>query len=483
MAKKKNYGFKTPVRRGVKNITGNKVEGNLTGGECKIVKTFAIQVNEKYIYQKQIKKTEMQKMFGEKTGIAAIGGYFKSTDEVVIKLKIEEGDDTEQTQYILEGNRWYAIGLDKKCRVNDGVDIINFEIIIDADTDSTIVEYTNIVCGFVDKNEFKDSKDANKHYNNSKKTICYPEQFYLNEIEKELGGDDYSVIIKKSCNRCQRYLPINPDNQRIQLAFSNHCTSKAPCTHKLFSKYKIIENDIREDYDKITEIDKGYQITEDYVQAYYGHQLECKACKKFFVNAALNKLRSTSQQREDSLRRRAIERLIGLLLDKEWIYHQYKKENQIEFDVAIWKKFKGKCFKCNIKLETTKDMHLDHTMPLSQLYPLDETATCLCSKCNSEKSDIYPVDYYTSEQLTRLAEITQIPINIIKSRKANQIVVKKLRGKIIWFVDEFLTFEEYTKERDGKKAADSILHSVNKAINTTDIAYNIIEEYERVSRG
>ena len=58
----------------------------------------------------------------------------------------------------------------------------------------------------------------------------------------------------------------------------------------------------------------GINIEDNKVVSYYGHQLECKACKKFFVNMPLNPQRNAQQFKEDGLRRRAIEVLINHLL-------------------------------------------------------------------------------------------------------------------------------------------------------------------------
>ena len=119
-------------------------------------------------------------------------------------------------------------------------------------------------------------------------------------------------------------------------------------------------------------------------------------------------------------------------------------------------------------------------MPLSHLYPLDESATCLCATCNNAKSDIFPVDFYTGEKLISLSKLTGLPIELLKSRKANQKVINLLKNKIIWFVDDFLNHPEYVKIRDGKKAADSILNSVNKAISKSDTKFDILEEYTKL---
>jgi 5-methylcytosine-specific restriction endonuclease McrA len=90
------------------------------------------------------------------------------------------------------------------------------------------------------------------------------------------------------------------------------------------------------------------------------------------------------------------------LLGKDWVYHRFRQERDEEFDMHIWEKFGKRCFKCGKELQSPSEMDLDHTMPLAALWPLDEYATCLCSNCNSRKSDHYPVDFYTSDELRAL---------------------------------------------------------------------------------
>ena len=85
-------------------------------------------------------------------------------------------------------------------------------------------------------------------------------------------------VVLKSCNRCGRYLPINIEDEMKTLSFSLHCKKNAPCKHSTFRGYRIINR-------PGNEIDLKKYILHDSIISYYGHQLECKACKKFFVNA------------------------------------------------------------------------------------------------------------------------------------------------------------------------------------------------------
>lgn len=484
MAKEKSFGFKTPIRRSTKNITGNKVGGDLTGGECKIIRSHKLIIDQDTSYSYLVSPSNAVGLFNSNIGIVAIGGYFIPDNDVTICLRISINDKISEQKYNLKKNKFYALGHDYEIELETN-DIEDISIEIEFKTiKTTSIEYTHFSFGFVDKKEFRDNENIYRHYSNSKKKICFPEQFYFLEEYIIEGSTKGQYIIVKSCNRCQRYLPINPYNQRTQLAFSNHCTTKAPCTHKSFSNYMITNNLEQVDYDikdlVNNNFEKGYEVNSDgNIISYYGHQLECKACKKFFVNAALNHLRTSTQHREDSLRRRAFEVLSRKLLNLKWIYHEYRLRTGKEFDKEIWLKFNKKCFNCGKEIKSAKEMNLDHTMPLSHLYPLDETATCLCATCNNAKSDIFPVDFYDEKQLEKLSIITGIPLALLMSHKSNQKVVDLIHKNIIWVVEDFLTHPDYLQIRDEKKAADSILHSINKAISRSDTPFDVLEEYEK----
>lgn len=480
MAKKQNYGFKTPQRRITKNITGFKVGGELSGGECKIVKSNKILIDKTFEYQYVVSLENVTKLFNQDVAIFAVGGYFYATTDFELGFEINFREYNISNSNIIASGQFSKKGLELKIPFEELAtnEEVTLKISIKGN-DNFELHYALLQFGFIQYDYFQNN-DVYLDFNNSKKTICFPEQFYFFEEQKFPNSAIGMPVVLKSCNRCQRFLPINHFNERIHLAFTNHCSTKAPCTHGNFSNYEIIEN-------QLTDIELSHffaqnnvlTLKDNFVYSYYGHQLECKACKKFYVNSQLNQLRTSSQHREDSLRRRAFETLIMKLLNAEWIYHTYRISKNKEFDKSIWEKFDKKCFKCKTDLATSNDMDLDHTMPLAFLYNLDETATCLCGSCNSSKSDSFPVDFYTETELIELSKITTIPLNILKSRKPNQKVVDLLQKNIIWFFDDFLTFDEFHKERDGKKAVDSILHSLQKVVNLSETSFNLLEEYEK----
>lgn len=478
MAKQKKFGFKTPKRRATKNVTGNKV-GAYTGGECNVIYTNRLVLKNTKTYTFDIKDTKGLGLFDEGIVVIAIGGYFICDKPIKIVFSINIDGNVSKVRKTLDEKVYIAIGHDSIVESDSKAISIEVKFLVSEDS---VIDYTHFSYGFVNSDIYN-NKDRYNHYFNSKRTICFPEQFYFKE--HNVLGDSIQgpPIIAKSCNRCERFLPINPFNQRQQLAFSNHCVSDAPCKHSSFSNYTIKNNLVKDLNTKFpTYFDATYKYDSEKVSihAHYGHQLECKACKKFLVNAALNKLRTSTQHREDSLRRRAIESLVRNLLNLGWIYHTYRLKTGKEFDKDIWAKFDKKCFKCGNPIAKCNQMDLDHTMPLSYLYALDETATCLCPTCNGKKSGIFPVDFYTPSELKNLSEITGLSLDILGSNKANQKVVNALKTQVKWFVDVFLKHEDYVQEREGKKAADSILHSVQKAVNNSDTPFDILEEYEKI---
>lgn len=227
-------------------------------------------------------------------------------------------------------------------------------------------------------------------------------------------------------------------------------------------------------YNELSEDDlKELPLEGNKIYTYYGHQLECKACKKFFVNAPLNPQRNPQQFKEDGLRRRAIEVLVNNLLDTNLIHFEYEKRTKKQFSEHIWRKFGCRCFKCNKKIPLD-EMHLDHTMPLAYLYRLDESATCLCATHNSQKSDHFPVDYYSYDELCRLSDITGLTMEVLQRRSVNEEVLSLLVDNVVRFYDVFLMDPDYQKIRDNILTADKINDSLKRVIaGKVDLA----EEY------
>lgn len=271
-------------------------------------------------------------------------------------------------------------------------------------------------------------------------------------------------LIMKSCNRCGRYLPVNIPVERDQLSFSNHCVAdhRRPCKHATFGRLRNNEN------------------AKEVLQLDYGYQLECRFCKKFEVNAAHNPQRSSAQMKEDGARRRAFELLLAELYGgTPQLRYRHQKGTELADDV--WKRFGCACFNCGVKLETPRNMHLDHTRPLALLWPLDGTATALCGSCNSEKRDRAPSDFYTPAKLNALAKITGIPPDDLAKSHPNEEALGLLLRHLDWFFGEFLLREEMTKERDGKVAGELVVKALQKVLARSERhkGVNLQAEYDR----
>jgi hypothetical protein len=279
-----------------------------------------------------------------------------------------------------------------------------------------------------------------------------------------LQSDTTQKLFRKSCNRCARFLPVNLDNELIHLSFSNHCKAahRRPCSHTGFGK--------------LTNVDTGERL-----QLEYGYQLECRFCKKFEVNAAHNPQRTAAQMKEDGARRRALELLLTDLLGGSPQLRYRHKTGGRELADDIWNKFGRRCFNCGTALKTARDMHLDHTRPLALLWPLDETATCLCGSCNSEKRDRPPATFYRKpKQLEELSRLTGIPLLELRNPTPNLHAIGLLEKKMGWFFTDFCDRPDLTKERDGKVAVDLLVKAIQKTLNKCEdgAPYNIEDAYE-----
>lgn len=299
-------------------------------------------------------------------------------------------------------------------------------------------------CGEIWHQFFEDSRESvlrNIH-------LFAPEaNFYTLEGTVDISGTAIAgskSIVTKECNRCARFLPINLPFERNTLSFSNHCVAKRPCRHKGFGIVSDLDN--RED-----------------VELEYGFQLECRFCKKFVVNAALNPQRSADQMKEDAQRRRHFELLISELTNNS-IQMSFRHETGKELATHIWEKFGKKCFKCKETLTTRNEMHLDHTRPLALLWPLDETATALCGSCNSKKRDRQPKDFYTDPEIVELSDLTGIPLDELENPMPNLEILKRLLDDPKWLIDDFLNKDFLLEEKDGKISAELICKALDRVL-------------------
>ena len=477
-------------RRSTTRTSGYHTCGDKTGGECLILraqKFIMHEEEEKFIFYRD--KMNLVELFLKNIGMVAFGGYIFTTKKIVVSFVLTAtavNQDTGLTTGIkyekeflgpINEADWNSIGFHKEISLDNGIILNNVQVEMTISSDvGNALEFISFDLGAILKEDFRN--DTLRESFHKKTSMHVPYLYYL---ESELPFETYlssdielekgRVVVLKSCNRCGRYLPINIENEINTLSFSLHCKKTAPCVHSTFRAYTIknMSNCNKDDLN-------GLIIENGKVVSYYGHQLECKACKKFFVNAPLNPQRNSQQFREDGLRRRAIEVLINHLLKRNLVHFEFENRTKKQFSEYIWKKFGGRCFKCNKKIPLD-EMQLDHTMPCAYLYRLDETATCLCSTHNSQKSDNFPVNYYTIEELERLSKITGLSTEKLQSKDVNQEVLALLIKNVVWFYDDFLMTIDYQKIRDGIKTADKINDSLKRVIGgLADLA----EEYRKI---
>ena len=478
--------LRTYRRRGVTRASGYHTCEETTGGECIVQKT------EKYITKKDKEvfvfkrwSLELVELFERGISIVAFGGYIHSKHKADVTIDISyayEGQGYsfgEGSTKTVEENSWGNVGFHAEQPINIENEILDVVVKMTIESKpGNILEFISFDFDVVSKDEFLDNSCAVSFY--QKTSMHVPYLYYLKSdlsiteyLDNEYEFEEGRRVVLKSCNRCGRFLPINIDDELKTLSYSLHCKKRAPCVHSTFRAYEIQNRS-----ELSVEDLRGLKLEGNKVVSYYGHQLECKACKKFFVNAPLNPQRNPQQFKEDGLRRRAIEVLVNRLLERNLVHFEFERRTKKEFSKYIWEKFDKRCFKCGPDSDPIKlgDMALDHTMPLAYLYRLDETATCLCSSHNSQKSDHFPVDYYSEDELKRLSKITGLSLEVLHTKRVNQKVLDLLIDNVVWYFDEFLMEPDYQKVRDGIRTSDKINDSLKRVIaGKVDLA----EEYKR----
>ena len=374
------------------------------------------------------------------------GGWFNAPEGVDI---VVSGGPEKKTLIQTASPNWSKFG---SLWVADSDDDVNVRVVITSASPAEVALY-ELACGIVKHRHLDWAKEEKPVLLGNMFEIS-PEANFITtpgivklDLPEEIG--EKKSLTLKSCNRCARFLPINTDNQRVHLSFSNHCVAphRRPCSHGGFGKLKNIDNP-----SQILELE-------------YGYQLECRFCKKFEVNAAHNPQRTAAQMKEDGARRRAIELLLTELYGGSDQLRFRHANNGLELTDYIWLKFDKKCFNCGVGIESGRSMHLDHTRPLALMWPLDSTATCLCGSCNSSKRDRPPAEFYAEQKLLDLASISGLGIDELKDPSPNIEAIDILCERIDWFFDSFLLKPELTKVRDGKTASELLVKALQKTIN------------------
>lgn len=494
--------FRTPRRRDTRQRSGFTVSGEKTGSEALVVRALPLNVKSSKVTLHFLNtECSLPTQFEADFGMGAVGGYFKTQFDCKLELRLEVIDPIDETVIVAaekerstKAGVWIRFGVDVQVEEAVAYDVVTLRASVSLENPTGkqlgVVQLFGVNLDTVTAYSVRDVKEDY----DKKTSLYYPEIYYLEHdepfivdpvaVEGEVAETEVSgeQLILKACNRCARFLPIDINNERYAMGFSNHCVQRAPCEHRAFSRFRV------ENWGDVKTLDEDIKshVTQDeegaIVEVHYGFQLECRPCKKFTVNAPLNPLRNAAQRREDSLRRRAVEQIVMRLLERDWIFYTYRQEEKKEFDTHIWEKFGKQCFACGKQLPTVRDMDLDHTMPLVYLWPLGETATCLCSSCNAQKHDLFPFEflpYLQPGKLEELADLTGLDLELIAEpvKRANPEAVARLRQEIEWFFDEFLAEKQYQKDRHGKKTADLILASIQRILDETKADLNLVEEY------
>lgn len=134
-------------------------------------------------------------------------------------------------------------------------------------------------------------------------------------------------------------------------------------------------------------------------------QMECRMCKAV-INTSLNPKRTKEQLHESSARRRTADLLLA------------GTNERLDLK-ALFKRFDGKCFKTGkpLTFKERKTWAVDHILPSRWLYPLSIPNAALLSKeANDNKRDRWPSEFYTNNELKKLAEITGADLALLSSK-------------------------------------------------------------------
>ena len=495
----------TPKRRLTRQRSGFSVSGKHTGSECLVGQASRFKTEREsvslVISQPGIK---LVSAFGLNEGMVGFGGFIKPANNLLLEVSLKANHVGNEKQFSAQyktkiaSNNWSKFGIH-----------LMISLIPDLPTDAdalakitlTSLNKTQIdtfdMFGInLDSVTYYEEKENLYEFFNEQTELYLPEIYYLEHdeafvveaiVDKEVKASLGETIVLKACNRCARFLPIDIDNERNALSFSNHCVKRAPCVHNAFSKYLIDNQKDSEDILDLKPVNR-YVIKDasgqSKITSHLGFQLECRVCKKFVVNAPLNPLRNAAQHREDSLRRRSIEDLLSKLLNIQWIFKNFRMKNNQEFDDYIWEKFGKRCFACGKKLATTSEMAIDHTLPLVYFWPLDESASCLCKTCNSRKHELFPYEFYQhKDKLIKLASITGLDKDMLlmRSKTLNKDALNSLTARVVWFFDEFLMQKDYQKIREGKLTADLIYASIIRVLKECEYQLDLVKEYQKIT--
>ena len=86
----------------------------------------------------------------------------------------------------------------------------------------------------------------------------------------------------------------------------------------------------------------------------------------------------------------------------------------------LFDRFGHKCFKTKkpLDIKDRKSWAIDHILPSRYLYPLTvSNAALLSKKANENKRDRWPSEFYTNNELIKLAKLTSADLKLLSSKK------------------------------------------------------------------
>jgi hypothetical protein len=321
--------------------------------------------------------------------LLALGGFVAPSDAVRVRVAVEDSSNRRERIFDL-GATWNRLGVAAR---------LASPVIATVEWSGNIgLSFWGLAGGVVElppslaDRRLADSEVMRDHL--MPETFYFPDEAAVEvEVDDERSSrfsmaDGASIILKK-CSYCGRLLPVDPARPGA-LSFHKH---KAKRT---------------------------------------GHQNECRACKKWRINDAFNPLRTVDQLHESSV----ITRERKLFLREPEILQELKDRTGAGLKSQVWERFGRRCFYCKRDL-TLDEVQLDHTRPLAYLWPIDVHATCLCADHNNQKSDKFPVDFYSLPQLRELAAIIGLPLDTLREKTINEVELRRIVADPTMFAREW----------------------------------------------
>lgn len=162
-------------------------------------------------------------------------------------------------------------------------------------------------------------------------------------------------------------------------------------------------------------------------------QGECRMCKRLY-NDLKNESRLAEQHLEASENRRLLSSLSG--------------ETKVKSVGELLERFAFSCFNCSQPLDDqpggSTGYHLDHTLPVSWLWPLNRGPTILCRDCNGRKSDHWPSEFYDNRtKLQELSARTGIPFEDLSGRPFfNPLAITRLHDEADSIIERWIAYPE-----------------------------------------